>query len=414
MGVRHMDNRRFNKVLNQRNLYIRDSVYYFRYKQKWTTLKATTKAEAIKEKDQLLAQKKLGILTDISKDTKLVDMLKEYVKWIETSLDAGAEHKNGMAPDLIERKKLHLDIILQYFPNNIKINDPNINRYFGLALEEIRKQPGINGNKYLSDTTLDGYRTSLSGAFTWAIKDGMYDIKSNPVASTKKVKSLNPFDPNTSKNNKLWERSVFELALKECKNNKSDPEIWYPLIALGGYSGMRIGEIISLQWSDYDEDKSEIKVYKSRRSAGTGKGSEETTPKSQRGYRVFPVCPELKEILKEHKENHYSLVLNSGYIFSDDFPIIYNTRKKQKNELATRSINRKPIEHLRNKGIIPESYTFHGLRHHFASYWIDRGVPAMQVAEWVGDSVKTIEAVYVKPMQETTNHYAQKIISGEI
>ncbi len=105
MGVRHMDNRRFNKVLNQRNLYIRDSVYYFRYKQKWTTLKATTKAEAIKEKDQLLAQKKLGILTDISKDTKLVDMLKEYVKWIETSLDAGAEHKNGMAPDLIERKK---------------------------------------------------------------------------------------------------------------------------------------------------------------------------------------------------------------------------------------------------------------------------------------------------------------------
>ena len=417
MGVRHMDKRRFNKVSNQKNLYIRDSVYYFRYKQKWTTLKATTKAEAIKEKDQLLAQKKLGILNDShysKKDTKLVDMLKEYVKWIETSPDGGMNHKDKMSPSLVLQKKTSLSIILNYFPYNIKTNDPNISKYFSKALEDIRKRPGKKGNEYLSQSSLKSYKTTFSGAFTWAIKEGVYNITHNPVKTTKDVKSLNIIDPYKSKHHELWERSEFDLALEEYTNNKSVPEIWSPLFALGGYGGMRIGEIVSLRWSDYDELSNKINVYKNRRFAGLGMGYEETTPKSQNGWRSIPVCPELKEILKEHKENHYSLVLNSGYIFSDDFPIIYNTRKKQKNELATRSINRKPIEHLREKKIIPDTYTFHGLRHHFGSYWYAKGVKLEVIAKWMGDDVETLRKVYINVLKEESEYYEQKIINGEI
>ena len=415
-----MDRRKRERLFrtNQRNLYIRDSVYYLRIytngSRKWITLKAITKAEAIKEKDQLLAQKKLGILTDISKDTKLVDMLKEYVKWIKTSPDGGLNHKDKMSPSLVLYKTDCLSRILDYFPNNIKTNDPNISKYFSKALEDIRNRPGQKGNEYLSQSTIKNYKMSLSGAFTWAIKEGAYNITHNPIKTTKNVKSLNIIDPYKSKHHELWERSEFDLALKEYTNNKSVPEIWYPLIALGGYGGMRIGEIVSLPWSDYDDLSNKIKVYKNRRFAGVGMGFEETTPKSQNGWRSIPVCPELKEILKEHKENHYSQVLNSGYIFSDDFPIIYNTRKKQKNELATTSINRKPIEYLRDKGIIPKSYTFHGLRHHFGSYWYAKGVKLEVIAKWMGDDVETLRKVYINVLKEESEYYEQKIINGEI
>ena len=235
MGVRHMDKRKFNKVPNQRNLYIRDSVYYFRYKQKWTTLKATTKAEAIKEKDQLLAQKKLGILNDLyysSKNTKLVDMLNEYVKWIETSPDGGLNHKDKMSPSLVLQKKLYLSIIFDYFPNNIKTNDLNISKYFSKALEDIRKRPGKKGNEYLSQSSIKNYKTTLSGAFTWAIKEGVYNITHNPIKTTKDVKSLNIIDPYKSKHHELWERSEFDLALEEYTNNKTVQQIYYPLFLL--------------------------------------------------------------------------------------------------------------------------------------------------------------------------------------
>ena len=411
-----MENNKFINVA--RNLYIRNSVYYFRIytngSRKWISLKSTVKSEAIKEKDQLLAQKKLGILPSVKNDIKLTDMLKEYVKWIETSPDAGLRHKEGMSPTLIEEKKFNLNIILDYFPNGIKINDSNINRYFGLALEDIRKRPGTKGNKYISESTIHSYRVTLSGAFTWAMKEGPYDIKYNPVTSTKKVKSLNKIDPYKSKHHELWERSEFEAALREYKDNKYVPETWYPLIALGGYGGMRIGEIVALKWSDYDEQNNEIKIDKNRRSAGVGKGFEETTPKSMRGFRKFPVCPELKTILKEHKENQYSLSLKSGQIFSDDFPIIYNTTKKLKNIKSTTSVCRKTIYKLRDKGIIPETYTFHGLRHHFGSYWYSKGVPMNIIAEWMGDDVETLRKVYINVLKEQSQSYAEKIIRGEI
>ena len=341
-------------------------------------------------------------------------MLNKYIKYIQTSPDAGLNHKNGMSPSLIENKINCLFLILDYFPNGIKIDDPDISQYFRRALEDIRKRPGGKNNKYISQSTINSYRMTFSGAYTWAMKEGMYDIKYNPVATTQKVKSLNIIDPYKSQHHELWERSEFAASLKEYKNNKYVPETWYPLIALGGYGGMRIGEIVSLKWSDYSEEKNEINVNKNRRSAGVGKGFEETSPKSVRGFRKFPVCPELKEILKEHKEHHYSLYLNSGFIFSDDLPIIYNTRKKHKNAISTPSVSRKAIDHLRNKGIIPQSYTFHGLRHHFGSYWDLKEVPLNIIAQWMGDDEETLRKVYINVFQEQSQSYAQKIISGEI
>lgn len=73
-----------------------------------------------------------------------------------------------------------------------------------------------------------------------------------------------------------------------------EPE-WRPLFFTAVFTGMRLGELRALMWSDIDWNSSTIRV---RRSVWHGQFQE---PKTRNSVRTIGMSPRLSEVLKEHK-----------------------------------------------------------------------------------------------------------------
>lgn len=68
---------------------------------------------------------------------------------------------------------------------------------------------------------------------------------------------------------------------------------WYALFFAAVFTGMRLGELLALQWTDIDWASSTIRV---RRSVWKGKFQE---PKTVNGIRTIAMSPRLAEVLRE-------------------------------------------------------------------------------------------------------------------
>ena len=72
---------------------------------------------------------------------------------------------------------------------------------------------------------------------------------------------------------------------------------WYPLFFTAIFTGMRLGELLALQWSDIDWHGGTIRV---RRSVYRGQFQD---PKSKRSVRTLGMSPRLAAVLLDHKLN---------------------------------------------------------------------------------------------------------------
>ena len=70
---------------------------------------------------------------------------------------------------------------------------------------------------------------------------------------------------------------------------------WYALFFTATFTGMRLGELLALQWSDIDWHGGTIRV---RRSVWRGRFQE---PKSKRSVRTIGMSPRLAAVLMDHK-----------------------------------------------------------------------------------------------------------------
>lgn len=127
-------------------------------------------------------------------------------------------------------------------------------------------------------------------------------------------------------------------------------------VALGLFTGARVGEILAMQWSwiDFDHKVVQIKDSKSFRTK-SGKS------------RVVPMCAILENILRQHKKK-------GGFI-------IEGYRSNPRHQFA--AVMRK----AKIKGVSP-----HGMRHSFISLCAARGIPAVKIKAWAGhSSISTTE-----------------------
>ena len=133
------------------------------------------------------------------------------------------------------------------------------------------------------------------------------------------------------------------------------------IVLLGGDAGLRVGEMIGLQWPDIDQEKRQLKVL---RSSWNG---QVTVPKSGRS-RVIPLTKRLALALKAHNRSTKSLVL----LRDDGSPLkatfVYRTMEK----LCK-------LAHVPRLGV-------HALRHSFCSHLAMRGAPARAIQELAGHS----------------------------
>ena len=146
------------------------------------------------------------------------------------------------------------------------------------------------------------------------------------------------------------------------------------------YSGLRIGELMALGWSDIDLAKGIITVSKSCHDGKGGLVIDD--PKTAASRRVIPLPKQLLPILKALKKR-------------SDSPFVVSANGKP---VSVRSYQRS-FELLLKKLDIPHK-GFHSLRHTFATRAIECGMDVKTLSEILGHKNPTV----------TLNRYAHSLM----
>lgn len=152
------------------------------------------------------------------------------------------------------------------------------------------------------------------------------------------------------------------------------------------FTGVRIGELCGLRWGDIDFNNATVNIARTieRISDLEPLSSHKTKviisePKTESSIRTIPLPDFLMEYLSKHRKeaNCYLLTGNENYTEPHQYYIRYQT-------------------YLRKQNI--SRYTFHALRHTFATRCVELGFDTKSLAEILGHtSISTTLSVYVHP-----------------
>ena len=143
-------------------------------------------------------------------------------------------------------------------------------------------------------------------------------------------------------------------------------------ILLSAVTGMRIGEVCALKWSDTDLQKRIITVSRTVQRITDSTGTKATKvivtpPKSRSSVREIPIPPELAEILKEYRRDDECFVTSGST-----------------KPLEPRTLQYRFKILLKKLGL--SAVNFHSLRHAFATACIELGVDVKTLSELLGHS----------------------------
>jgi integrase len=165
------------------------------------------------------------------------------------------------------------------------------------------------------------------------------------------------------------------------------------LVHVGGYCGLRIGELIGLREADLVEHIDGGLLLHVTEQFQDG----EYTPLKTGKSKTVPVAAHVVPILRQHLINYPPSKNRDGNLFTtkNGLPLEYHNFVARVWQPAIAAAG------------VPALGT-HSMRHHFADYCRDRGVPIEVAADWGGwSSSRMIEDVYrTKNSEADLDRYA--------
>lgn len=163
------------------------------------------------------------------------------------------------------------------------------------------------------------------------------------------------------------------------------------------YTGLRIGEVCALKWSDIDFEKKYIKVNHTLQRVYVNKRETKVLydrPKTKKSIRKIPMAKVLYEKLKEISKN-----------YDNEAFVLTGSTKRYYEPLGYRYIYRKIL-----KKCDIEYKRYHQLRHTFATRCIKVGMDVKSLSEVLGHANVSITLnIYVHSSFETKNKFINKL-----
>jgi len=242
----------------------------------------------------------------------------------------------------------------------------------------------------------------LTGFYRWAV--GTQKVSFNPcTALVMPSEKLIKEEKGQTDEIKYYTRDEIQK-MKECADSTSKyckevanyrfPRAYAYLFII--YTGLRMGELLALKWSDYNPENHTISINKDvseYKDAATGKivTKIQLTPKTSSSQRVLTLNDSAIEILNTIKERTFN---------PDNEYIVANKNIKGEKEYVApsnfRNAFRRFCEYaeINYKGV-------HALRHTFASLMFAQGIDIKYISLWLGhSSVQITYDTYVHIMEE--------------
>ncbi|MCM1194298.1 MAG: site-specific integrase [Acetatifactor muris] len=258
-------------------------------------------------------------------------------------------------------------------------------------------------------------RDGMHKMFEQAFLNGI--IAFNPVSRTvlpKMEKGKNPHRRALAE----WEQERF----LECVARKKP--FYADIFYVGFSTGMRIGEIRALEWSDIDFKNMEIHV-RGTLIKPVGKEYFKGEPKTACSIRTVPMLPAIAERLKKHKAAQARMKLAMGERWKPaeglEYLVFCTKFGKPINEplvlayikTVVGCLNReeeKRAAEEKREPVTMERFCPHAMRHTFATRALEKGIPPRVVQEYLGHaSVEITMDVYTHVTKELETEEIKKL-----
>lgn len=179
---------------------------------------------------------------------------------------------------------------------------------------------------------------------------------------------------------------------------------YYELLAFQLLTGMRLGEVGALFWSDIDEKKRMIHVRRTITRTENGIFCIGDSPKTDAGIRDIPMNAAIEALIQQQKEKRPGRPEFAMLCFHSP------TGKMISHGAVNKNI-RKILRELCNQGIVIEPFTSHALRDTFATRYIEQGGNPQTLKTILGHSSLSMTMdLYSHVLPNTKQEEMDKII----
>lgn len=174
------------------------------------------------------------------------------------------------------------------------------------------------------------------------------------------------------------------------KKQKARRALWAP-VAVAVSTGLRLGELLALQWSDVDLKAGTLIVRHTLEEVGTTLRLK--APKTRGSRRTVPLHPDTVQVLKEHRRRQNALRLrlrgweDNNLVFPDTTPTSSNLAVEPRSFAPGRARSPKALQHVfrrEMKALGYDGLRFHDLRHTHITHLLHAGVNVKDVSARVG------------------------------
>ena len=327
-------------------------------KQQWVTVRGTKK-EAESKLAELQHQLNTGEFVKTSKLT-----VREFLtQWFQDYVKTNARAATAEGYKIIVERHLIPSLggiaLAQLHPSHIQ-------GYYAKALVEGR----CDGKGGLAARTVVHHHRVLREALSHAVKWGLVgrnvaDAVDPPRAVNKEMKALD---------------SAGVLRLLDAARGT----IYFPLINLATFTGMRRSELLGLRWLDLNLSRGTVSIVQVLHCLPGGRIVFEQ-PKTARSKRLVKLSHETTLALRAYRDTVEADLEQVGDSISGDRLLFSNINGAP---LLPNTVTHAFAKIARRAGL--EGFTFHSLRHTHASIMLQQGVSSKTVAERLGHSTVVI------------------------
>ena len=264
--------------------------------------------------------------------------------------------------------------------------------------------------RHVQINTIDCIHTVLHQVLELGVEDDY--LRYNPSDNAlKELKKARNFEVTKRRALTVSEQELFEAYLSK----QGQYHRWYPIFIIMLWTGMRVGEITGLRWSDIDLEDDTISVnhtlvYYDKRNDKRCTFAI-NTPKTTAGERIIPMLPKVKEAFLMEKQYQEECGLKSKAVVDGyrDFIFVNRFGNVQHQGTLNKALKRisrdcnfeildKP--HKKDTVILPK-FSNHSLRHTFTTRMCEAGVNLKAMQEILGHAdAETTMDIYAEATKE--------------